>query len=102
MYHPYTIFGIYRHFIHFEGHSQTKPFTGPKRPCAHLFLGLGPLRVDPPACSASALIVVLTLFIAVCMLSLFLEAGPSETARAWEGSGVGDGVGVRVRGQRLG
>ena len=51
---------------------------------AHLFLGLGPLRVVvvPPACSASALIVVLTLFMAVCMLSLFLEAGPSETARA--------------------
>ena len=38
--------------------------------------------VEPPACSASALMVVLTLFMAVCMLCLFCEAGPSETARA--------------------
>ena len=29
-----------------------------------------------------ALMVVLTLFMAVCMLCLFCEAGPSETARA--------------------
>ena len=52
-----------------------------QHPILYLFLGVGPLRcVEPPACSASALIVVLTLFIAVCML-------------AWSGLGLGLGSG---------
>ena len=42
-----------------------------------------PLFVLPPACSVRAFIVVLTLFIAVATDSLFLDAGPSDTARAF-------------------